>query len=558
MPLPLCRCRVLYIGSSVPTITKDGLQGIQQPLRERYPIDESPDTRGIDSWLSVWSNGILLEYIEGEKKSETAFFPINTLHYCAAVRYVNVSGYSVEGGGERFLPLDSPFANIPDSPHPPIFAAILRRTTGVKVLECHGFICTNNKAANALVRCCFHAYADSIYLKMEDKNPGLKAIKEGSMGERSPDSPNSEEIEEDPTNEYEDEARLEKGVKNWSEPARRQQDGEYDSVSISSSMINKTNPKKAASENGANRGALVPFDDFPQHPFHQQPFHPGTLRRSGSDNDLQGPGPGFFPPPPMGHHPMMMPPPHFFPPPPRGYMGPPHPMFMGPPPPHFRGPMFPPPPMGRMMPPPPHFMGGPPPGMYGPGRMPPPPFFFPPPPRGQSPQMDSGPIITGPESVYGTMRRPGAYEEPAYMTTQGAGVPEASYQPANYPQDQYESYYDTFKKRNGTIGKKPTDGGSISSSQPRQNGGGADSSLWDQYEAGIYRKPHINEKAFSGTLRSMAAKDTSNATLNRSEHTEVASQTVEAEISRPDSPPVDYEAFERMKLAGEKRAPPVY
>ncbi|KHJ89476.1 hypothetical protein OESDEN_10698 [Oesophagostomum dentatum] len=242
MVLPLCRCRVLYIGSSVPTITKDGLQGIQQPLRERYPVEDTPETRGIDSWLSVWSNGILLEYIEGDKKSETAFFPINTLHYCAAVRYVNVTGYAVEGGGERFLPLDSPFANIPDSPHPPIFAAIMRRTTGVKassflfyacakdaaivlscllrefitshfqVLECHGFICTNNKAANALVRCCFHAYADSIYLKMDEKMPGLKAIKvallsrlkllmltkllfqEGSTGERSPASPQSDEV----------------------------------------------------------------------------------------------------------------------------------------------------------------------------------------------------------------------------------------------------------------------------------------------------------------------------------------------------------------------------
>ncbi|KIH58526.1 hypothetical protein ANCDUO_11268 [Ancylostoma duodenale] len=115
---------------------------MEQPLRERYPVEDTPETRGIDSWLSVWSNGILLEYIEGDKKSETAFFPINTLHYCAAVRYVNVTGYAVEeyygsavdtGGGERFLPLDSPFANIPDSPHPPIFAAIMRRTTGVKV-----------------------------------------------------------------------------------------------------------------------------------------------------------------------------------------------------------------------------------------------------------------------------------------------------------------------------------------------------------------------------------------------------------------------------------------
>lgn len=86
------------------------------------------------------------------------------------------------------------------------------------------------------------------------------------------------------------------------------------------------------------------------------------------------------------------------------------------------------------------------------------------------------------------MRR-GAYEEPAYVGATG-GFPEASYQPGNYPQDQYESYYDTFKKR-GTLKK----GESASMASTRAD------SAWDQYEAGIYRKPHINEKAFSGTLR---------------------------------------------------------
>ncbi|VDL82960.1 unnamed protein product, partial [Nippostrongylus brasiliensis] len=321
MVLPLCRCRVLYIGSSVPTITKDGLQGIQQPLRERYPVEDTPETRGIDSWLSVWSNGILLEYIEGDKKSETAFFPINTLHYCAAVRYVNVTGYAVEGGGERFLPLDSPFANIPDSPHPPIFAAIMRRTTGVKVLECHGFICTNNKAANALVRCCFHAYADSIYLKMDEKVPGLKAIKEGSTGERSPGSPQSEE-----NNSVEGDDQVDRAPKCWAE--RRQQDGEYDSVSISSSLVR--GGKRAASETGplrpyldwlrplydpsgpphpalnlaafgAARSALVPFSELP--------------RRAGSEADLSYPDPRQYGPPmpPPGARmpfPMPGPPPH--------------------------------------------------------------------------------------------------------------------------------------------------------------------------------------------------------------------------------------------------------
>ncbi|EFO91992.1 hypothetical protein CRE_10613 [Caenorhabditis remanei] len=534
MPLPLCRCRVLYIGSAVPTITKDGLQGIQQPLKERYPIHESPDTRGIDSWLSVWSNGVLLEYIEGEKKTETVFFPIITLHYCAAVRYVNVEGFKVGGGGEQFMPLDSPFANIPNSPHPPIFAAIFRRTTGVKVLECHGFICTNVKAANALVRCMVHAYTETMQLKMDERIPGLKAIKEGegSTGERSPNSPSSE-IEE---NSFEEDVlpAEEKNMKNWQE--RRQQDGEYDSVSISSSLVNhnKNNTnKKAASETGGIRGALVPFEE--------------PMRRAGSDNDLSYRGPPPHPFHPMHHpYPMMAPPPFaFFPPPPHHRGGPPpHPHFGGPPPPHW----------ARGAPPPHHFMAPPPHSHYGMPRggfmAPPPPHpmmfrggfppFFPPPPphfmRPSSPPAGDGPIITGPESVYGTMRR-GAYEEPPYVGATG-GFPEASYQPANYGGDGYETYYDTFKKR-GTL-KKGGESASMASTR-------ADSQ-WDQYEAGIYRKPHINEKAFSGTLRSMAAKETSNATLNRSEHAEVGSQTVETEITRPDSPPVDYEAFEKLKL----------
>lgn len=81
----------------------------------------------------MWSNGLLLEHIDGDNTHEQAFFAIASLHYCAAVRYVNVSGYAVEGGGERFLPLDSQFANLADTQHPPMFAAILRRTTGIKV-----------------------------------------------------------------------------------------------------------------------------------------------------------------------------------------------------------------------------------------------------------------------------------------------------------------------------------------------------------------------------------------------------------------------------------------
>lgn len=175
---PICRCRVLYLGSAVPHVTKDGLQGIQEPLRELYPEQGAIGARGIDSWLSVWSNGLLLENVDENHKKVTRFFPIDTLHYCAAVRYVLVpEKSSVSSSSQpRFLPLDSPFARSPNPSHPPLFAAILRRTTGIKVLECHTFICKREMAANALVRCCFHAYADSSYARQFDSGGNSNSV----------------------------------------------------------------------------------------------------------------------------------------------------------------------------------------------------------------------------------------------------------------------------------------------------------------------------------------------------------------------------------------------
>lgn len=170
---PICRCRVLYLGSAVPRQSKDGLQGIQEPLRSLYPAEGALGAKGIDSWLSVWSNGILLENVDENRKQVTRFFPIESLHYCAAVRQVLVPERGTNATPEpKFLPLDSPFARTPKGKHPPIFAAILRRTTGIKVLECHVFICKREAAANALVRCCFHAYADNSYAKQLEVGGG--------------------------------------------------------------------------------------------------------------------------------------------------------------------------------------------------------------------------------------------------------------------------------------------------------------------------------------------------------------------------------------------------
>merc|ERR1712223_2203679 len=210
-PTPICRCRVLYLGSAVPHVTKDGLQGIQEPLKELYPEDGALGAKGIDSWLSVWSNGFLLENMDENRKKVSRIFPIESLHYCAAVRYVLVPGSAANGqtgngtssnnntlnrsasgvnasdksAQPRFLPLDSPSARNPNINHPPLFAAILRRTTGIKVLECHVFICKRETAANALVRCSFHAYADSTYAKHLENGASLY----GTVGSPTPVPP---------------------------------------------------------------------------------------------------------------------------------------------------------------------------------------------------------------------------------------------------------------------------------------------------------------------------------------------------------------------------------
>lgn len=181
---PICRCRVLYLGSSVPRQSKDGLQGIQEPLRSLYPMEGAGEAKGIDSWLSVWSNGILLENVDENRKQVTRFFPIESLHYCAAVRQVLIPERGNSHTEPKFLPLDSPFARTPRVQHPPIFAAILRRTTGIKVLECHVFICKREAAANALVRCCFHAYADNSYVKQMENGSAAPSTY-GTLGGKS-------------------------------------------------------------------------------------------------------------------------------------------------------------------------------------------------------------------------------------------------------------------------------------------------------------------------------------------------------------------------------------
>uniref|UniRef100_A0A5S6Q5Q2 PID domain-containing protein n=1 Tax=Trichuris muris TaxID=70415 RepID=A0A5S6Q5Q2_TRIMR len=245
-------------------------------------------------------NGLLLQYTDDPEKEQ--FFPIETLHYCAAVRFVNISGYSVAGGGQQFLPLDSPLANLPDSRHPPIFAAILRRTTGVRVLECHAFVCTAANATNALVSCCFHAYAESSMINasvstLRRKPSGLrslddeKAIAEGTHSDRSSSAASELAFE----NGYESgsERNDDQGRKGAEWHRRRQQAGELDAASLSSSAAGrykKKEPKRMV-RNWSPSPAKVPENPYPTFSRALVPYgvYQQTVdrRRSVSESDLR-------------------------------------------------------------------------------------------------------------------------------------------------------------------------------------------------------------------------------------------------------------------------------
>ena len=150
--IPLAKCRVLYLGSSVPLDTVDGMDALQTPLRQRYVCSEElGDVNGIDSWLKTYSTGVMLTPVADATSS--IWFPIQHLKMCAAVKCLESI---VKSNPPRFVAVDSNEAS--STKHPPLFACVMRRTTGVKVLECHVFLCKSDRSALELVRSCVCAH----------------------------------------------------------------------------------------------------------------------------------------------------------------------------------------------------------------------------------------------------------------------------------------------------------------------------------------------------------------------------------------------------------------
>lgn len=359
----LVRKRVLYIGSSVPLETTEGLEAIQQPLNDRYPVGDNAQIQGIDTWISILPSGIQIQYVSDT--GTVILFPIFSLTLCAAVRQVRSVNGSTGEMTSKFVSLTSQQAGGSNSRNPAVFTAITRRTKGRKVLECHGFLCASDQDALELVKAT--KFVDAKY-----KQKGPTSNRNSFVAQPQTQIPQSARIE----------PATNGGIPNGNVPngsVRKNdfrasgfsevhlQTGEavekvkdaapefYDTVptqgyfySGGQTEVKKYNiekiGEKAYSDIGPSR-APRPMPMRPQHP---------TISARG----------GPMPPPMVIPGPRVMGPPGRPP-----YMAPGRPVMVGPrprffsPPPMVRRPMYgPPPPMG--MPPPGAMMYGPPPPIF--------------------------------------------------------------------------------------------------------------------------------------------------------------------------------------------------
>lgn len=403
--------------------------------------------RGIDSWLSVWSNGLLLENVDESRRQHVRFFPIETLHYCAAVRYVVVPGSSGTERVEKFLPLDSPFARHAGPQQPPLFACILRRTTGIKVLECHAFICKKEAAANALVRCCFHAYADCTYAKQLDENPyaldgapprraqsvvGLDTVQKVEAWRHQhsePSTSNGIAHANGGSILLDDETEDEEGnYKVWTGPAPREL------VYMDTTGTLRSVHSAGGGTSRMSRPRQLPTPSRPPPPPLPPLPSPGSNKTNGHKDTAKSKKKSKSKSP-QQHN---------------GYS-----VISG-----YSGTHPPPPPM----------------------------------------MVHSERVRRAPEAaiVYSA-------EEPAYIPAVRAMSPTASYQPAMFPHDQYfmQNYGTAPRPHNG---KSKSDNASKRDHHHRRNGNGngegADGDSDSPFNTGIYRKKgHLNERAFSYSIR---------------------------------------------------------
>ncbi|KAK3587604.1 hypothetical protein CHS0354_032805 [Potamilus streckersoni] len=156
---------VQYLGDSMLSKGTTGLGVIQKPLKDKYFQYRKSDDRKYapDISIRIKPSGICLVFPKGYpgKRSEE-YFDISSVHYVEAVRFVTEKKEKKQYFA--FIPMDEASATNASTEklfsvlekkynfllkqhHPPIVACVMRRTSGVKAVDCHMFITYNESDA---------------------------------------------------------------------------------------------------------------------------------------------------------------------------------------------------------------------------------------------------------------------------------------------------------------------------------------------------------------------------------------------------------------------------
>lgn len=225
------RHKVNYLGALPITSSKKStsLSALQKPLKDLYFKWLSITTIGQESHhqgsLEINDTGLSVQYIrELHKGVQEIFNPFSSIAVWAAVKFVHRRDFIQEDfRSDRnyilhryaFLPLISDpegndksglYNNLNSenevelasaSPHPPIFACVMRRNGGQKVLECHGFVCSSSEDAIVIAANLYQALVETMKKqksqkkkdKLEDENANGKRESESHVHVEAPIRP---------------------------------------------------------------------------------------------------------------------------------------------------------------------------------------------------------------------------------------------------------------------------------------------------------------------------------------------------------------------------------
>ena len=159
---------VTYLGSCMLTTSATGVGAVQKPLRDLYfsyrQSGGAPDPSR-QRYLTMSSRGLTMSWKEASKPSPTeVFYNMPNILFWDAVQFVVVRGTKKRCGA--FEPLDNDHSRNKDNlfvvlekkyhflqqmRHPSLFVCVLRRTTGVKAMDVHVFVCSSDGEALGLV-----------------------------------------------------------------------------------------------------------------------------------------------------------------------------------------------------------------------------------------------------------------------------------------------------------------------------------------------------------------------------------------------------------------------